>query len=92
MLTNGVPARVLNQRVCETNAPIEIAIGGETRHSVAECNKLEVPSAAIQRNGMIRVGDSGNPAFMIYNERASFDVLPIQRWRWAWPVDSQLPQ
>ena len=66
VLTNGVPAGVENQRVCETNAPIEIAIGGETRHSVAECRKIEVPKAAIQRNGMIRVGDSGNPAFMIY--------------------------
>lgn len=61
VLTNGVPASVWNQRVCETNAPIGISIGDD-----AEGRTVNVPEFAIQRKGMIRVGDSGNPAFMIF--------------------------
>ncbi len=50
-MTNGAPARILNKSVVGGNAKID---------------SLEVPEAAVQRKGRIRVGDSGDPAFMIY--------------------------
>ena len=65
-LTNGVPSGAWNRSVSGVCVPIEISFGDEVGGLATERTMIEVPRAAIQRKGMIRVGDSGNPAFMIY--------------------------
>lgn len=65
-LTNGVLARMFNHNVSKTNEPIEIVIADGIRCPDAVTRKIQVPEPAIQRKGMIRVGDSGNPAFVVY--------------------------
>ena len=66
VMTNGVPVRMFNNSVSRTNTPVEIVAADVTGRPNAESRKLQVPEAAIQHRGMIRVGDSGNPAFMVY--------------------------
>ena len=63
--TNVWPWGLWNHNVTADRVSIPIQ-GNAFSQSGEGDRQIEVPEEALQRKGMIRLGDSGNPAFLIY--------------------------
>lgn len=62
---NVWPGGMWNHNVTADRVSILIQDSAFSKSSEGE-KQIEVPEEALQRKGMIRLGDSGNPAFLIY--------------------------